>query len=77
MAVSMAALVQKQLHLRESCSNSTIGREGRWLIMHHANNQFYKLMPMMMMVMVMVMLMTMVVMIMNMVDHAHHQTSLQ
>ena len=73
MAVSMAALVQKQLHLRESCSNSTIGREGRWLIMHHANNQFYKLMPMMMMVMVM----TMVVMIMNMVDHAYHQTSLQ
>ena len=73
MAVSMAALVQKQLHLRESCSNSTIGREGRWLIMHHANNQFYKLMPMMMMVM----LMTMVVMIMNMVDHAYHQTSLQ
>ena len=52
MAVSMAALVQKQLHLRESCSNSTIGREGRWLIMHHANNQFYKLMSMMMIVMV-------------------------
>ena len=73
MAVSMAALVQKQLHLRESCSNSTIGREGRWLIMHHANNQFYKLMPMMMMVM----LMTMVVMIMNIVDQAYHQTSLQ
>ena len=75
MAVSMAALVQKQLHLRESCSNSTIGREGRWLIMHHANNQFYKLMSMMMMVVVM--LTTMVVMIMNMVDHAYHQTSLQ
>ena len=50
MAANKAALVQKQLHLRESCSNSTIGREGRWLIMHHANNQFYKLMPMIMMV---------------------------
>ena len=75
MAANKAAMVQKQLHLRESCSNSTIGREGRWLIMHYANNQFYKLMSMMMMVMVM--LMTLMVMIMNMVDHAYHQTSLQ
>ena len=75
MAVSKAAMVQKQLHLRESCSNSTIGREGRWLIMHHANNQFYKLMPMI--TIVMVMLMAMVEVIMNMIDHAYHQTSLQ